>query len=147
MKAIYINCETREIKEIEVEGSYQAMYKVMGCELIQPIQFDDIHDIHLDEEGFLQHPHRGYMVCAGQLLTGICLILGIKKDGNLKSHNLNLDDIRGQIVFLNKQQAYAYAQEVDRRNAEEMTNHIHSRNRPDIIVCMRLTDLFEGEEK
>ena len=58
MKAIYINCETKEIKEIEVEGSYQAMYKVMGCELIQPIQFDDIHDIHLDEEGFLQHPHR-----------------------------------------------------------------------------------------
>ena len=141
MKAIYINCETKEIKEIEVEGSYQAMYKVMGCELIQPIQFDDIHDIHLDEEGFLQHPHRGYMVCAGQLLTGICLILGIKKDGNLKSHNLNLDDIRGQIVFLNKTQAYAYAQEVDRRNAEAM------KNRPDVIVCMRLTDLFEGEEQ
>lgn len=137
LKGIKINCETQTIEEVEVEGTYPALYEAMECDLIQPIPFDKKHDIHLDEEGFLKNPHRGYMVCAGRLLTGICIILRVTEAGNLKSHTLDFEAVKKQVKFLTRDQAYAYAQEVDKQK------EIAMKNRPDFFVCMKLTDLFD----
>jgi hypothetical protein len=49
MKALLIDPFTQTTLDVDCDGSLQSMYKLIGCDTVEPVAFDDLHSIWLDE--------------------------------------------------------------------------------------------------
>ena len=114
IKAILIDSEKREIREVELiqeNGSTnQSIYKELKCEYITSAcseLFGQIgHALFVDDEGLLKtHPLGAFCVSlnprpyTSQTLSGNGIIVGIDNEGETVSHKLDIEMIKKIVVW------------------------------------------------
>lgn len=101
MKAIHIDAENREIKEIEVKD-YKDMQKAVGGLITMAHDPNDKNTIYVDDEGLL----KGYDYFfsyegAHQEFAGNGIIVGINYDtGESTDCSLSIDEVKNRVEFL-----------------------------------------------
>jgi hypothetical protein len=101
MKAILIDPFAKEITEIEYDGNWQQIGKIIDCELFTTAGLSDGDTVFVDDEGlfkgetaFFKHAHYP------QPLAGKGLILGTDSEGDSISPQLTLLEHKAQIAFV-----------------------------------------------
>lgn len=84
MKAIFINSEEEQVKEIEIEDKLEEYYKHIGCDLIETV-YTTINGkpivIICDEEALLKDEVcKGFILLGGGPIIGNAIIVGPKED-------------------------------------------------------------------
>jgi hypothetical protein len=100
MRAILINAENETISEVEYDGDYRSIYKLIGCETFTIVQFPDGETLYVEDNGLLFDPqhffkHEGYH----QPLAGNGLFLGSDDEGESIATQLSIDKLKDQISF------------------------------------------------
>lgn len=114
IKAILIDSEKREIREVELTqengGSIQSIYKELKCECITSAcseVFRHIdHALFVDDEGLLKtHPLGAFCVSlnprpyTSKTLSGNGLLVGIDAEGETISHKLDIEMIKKIVIW------------------------------------------------
>jgi hypothetical protein len=101
MKAILIDVENKEVKEVEYEGDYTQVYKFINCELFSMVSIDKENIIYVDDEGLLNKPTKFFQIaCYRDQLAGNGLILGVDHLGDSVSTSLSVEDIESMVTFI-----------------------------------------------
>ncbi len=102
MNAIFINAGERSVTAIELENNLQAMYDIIGCRLIQVVEYrDDL--IVCDEEARLKPWDHGFEL-ADWKICGNALILGENDDGDFAGTKLTAEDVAKDIRFFGREE-------------------------------------------
>ncbi len=101
MKAILIDPFAREVTEVEYNGNWRQISKLIGCDLFAPVGLSSGDTIYVDDEGLFKQEtaffmHRHYP----QPLAGKGLILGTDGDGESVTPELTLLEHKAQIAFV-----------------------------------------------
>ena len=114
IKAILIDSEKREIREVELiqdnRSSIESIYKQLKCECITSAcseVFSHIgHALFVDDEGLLKtHPLGAFCVSlnprpyTSQTLSGNGLLVGIDEEGETISHKLDIEMIKKIVIW------------------------------------------------
>lgn len=98
MKVIFINAEKQEVEFREIENSLQAVYELLGVELIETAAYiNENHALYVDEEGLLKNPRFWFSTehCSQPHLAGNGVIIGLDpEEGNWVDCTLKLEDAR-----------------------------------------------------
>lgn len=100
MRAILIDPEAKTITEVDYDGNYKSIYKLIGCQTFTVVGINDNESIFVDDEGLLNNPEfffmwRGYH----QPLAGKGLILGVDDEGESVETKLTLDYVVDHVTF------------------------------------------------
>jgi len=111
MRAILINAETREIKEIDLAEGYMAINEALGCRCFTMIGgLPNGHDLLLDDEGLLCGPKYFYKIKGyGAPLATCGLILASTEEGESVAASLTVEEVKSLITFLTLAEARAMA--------------------------------------
>lgn len=110
MRAILINPENRSIKEIQIEGGLDSMYKAMDCEVVEaPISFDNEDVLYCDEEGLFK-PQKGGITMKDWCMPilGKMLIVGTDEEGCDVDAVSRIRDVRKSIIWVSECDAEWY---------------------------------------
>lgn len=104
MRGILINPETQEISEIEYDGDYRSIYKLLDIRLFTLIHLSDNESLFLDDEGLLKDPEFFFGLVGPnfkyhQPLAGKGLILGTDEKGESIGSNLSLETVKENVRF------------------------------------------------
>ncbi len=102
MNAIFINAGERSVTAIELENSLQSMYDIIGCRLIQVVEYRD-ELIVCDEEARLKPWDHGFEL-ADWRICGNALILGENDDGDFAATKLVAEDVSKEIRFFGREE-------------------------------------------
>lgn len=109
MRAILIDPFNREISEVEFNGDFHEIYKLIDCDTFTVATINHRQDgIFIDDDGLFKPDqaffwHRGYP----QPLAGKGLILGCDKFGESVEPTTTLDEVKAATQFLNHAQLTA----------------------------------------
>ena len=110
-KAILIDVVAQSLSVVEIE-SLQSIYNHIGngCNLFQvPIEFDNSDCIYVDEEGLLKDVHGGFIMKDWSYpLIGNALIVGSDEEGDSVDFKSDLEELKKQIHFVDKNKALAW---------------------------------------
>lgn len=100
MRAILIDPKTRTITEVEYDGNYKSIYRLIDCDTFTVVQIDDINSIFVDDNGLLNNP-RYFFIWKGyaQPLANKGLILGCDEEGESIATNLSLGYVERHVRF------------------------------------------------
>ncbi len=82
MKAIFINANEQKVEAVNVENELHAIYKQLGCDMIQCIDLGENHTLVCDEEGRLKELTWGFKLAGPTVIAGNALIVGTTEDGD-----------------------------------------------------------------
>jgi len=82
MKAIFINANEQKVEAVNVENELHAIYKQLGCDMIQCIDLGENHTLVCDEEGRLKEQAWGFKLAGPTVIAGNALIVGTSEDGD-----------------------------------------------------------------
>lgn len=109
MKAILIDPIEKKITEVDHDGDYKQIYRLIDCEIFTTVGIDspdetsDPRDnsIFIDDEGLLNDP-RYFFQWSGypQPLAGKGLILGCNEEGESCSTNWTVNRVRKKVTFM-----------------------------------------------
>jgi hypothetical protein len=102
MNAILINAAERSVAAIELENTLQAMYDIIGCSLIQVVEYRD-ELIVCDEEARLKPWDHGFEL-ADWKICGNALILGENDDGDFAGTKLTAEDVAKDTRFFGREE-------------------------------------------
>lgn len=103
MNAIFINADERSAKAIKLGNNLQAMYDIIGCRLIQVVEYRD-ELIVCDEEARLKPWNHGFEL-ADWKICGNALILGEDSEtGDFMGTKLAAEDIAREIRFFGREE-------------------------------------------
>ncbi len=103
MQAVFINAGERSVAAIEIENNLQAMYDIIGCRLIQVVEYRD-ELIVCDEEARLKPWEYGFEL-ADWKICGNALILGEDSEtGDFASAKLTAEDVAKDIRFFGREE-------------------------------------------
>ena len=102
MQAIFINAGERNVTAIELENNLQAMYDIIGCRLIQVVEYRD-ELIVCDEEARLKPWGHGFELSDWKI-CGNALILGENDDGDFAGTKLAAEDVAKDIRFFGREE-------------------------------------------
>lgn len=89
IKGILIDSTNRTITEVEFVPKLESYYRLIGCDLIDCVQYDEHHDVVVDDEGLLKEPTNFFKIDSYDgLLAGNGIIVGVDEDGSWISHSL-----------------------------------------------------------
>jgi hypothetical protein len=103
MKAIFIDAENHEVRDIEInfteEGGFDEFYAKIGhgCNFVQATYFNKTEALIVDEEGHFRDIHFGFNV-NGSHLMGNGIIVG-NGDREFTDTNLTAEQVREQVTF------------------------------------------------
>ena len=103
-KAILIDVEKCEIREVEIKGKLEDYYRLIGCDLITSVSVpnSEDHDVIVDDEGLLK-PFKGLFSIddsENPHFAGNGLIMKVNfKVGSWISSKLTVDEVRRRITF------------------------------------------------
>jgi len=101
MRAILIDAENRDIREIEYK-TFEELKKIMGIEWAQAVNcLPKRHACYIDEEGLLNNPQHFFIIDGyPQPLAGNGAIVGTNNHGDDTNCKLDLDFIQQRVHFL-----------------------------------------------
>ena len=101
MKAILIDVENKEIREVDYSGDYRDISKMIGCEYFTIVGITCENVIYVDDEGLLKDNKNFFKVdsCSDQL-AGNGLILGVDSTGDTISTILKVSDVEELVGFI-----------------------------------------------
>lgn len=101
MKAILINSEKRQVSEVEYNGDYKEINRLIGSEVFcigAYLPNDDC--VFVDDEGLLKEPKFFFKVPSyPNPLAGNGLVLGTNGFGESTSAKSKLEELKKQILF------------------------------------------------
>ena len=102
MKAVLIDSTAQAVTDIELKPGLPAMYKAIGCRIVEKITLDEKHDLWFDEEGLLHDPQPPAFLLSGynRPFVGNALICGYTSTGRTLNSRFNAREIRFCIAFL-----------------------------------------------
>lgn len=116
MKAILINASNRTVTEVEYDGNFRNLQKLIGCDCftLAPLNSENAADdvsLFVDDEGLLKAPEEFFHIAGVTLypLAGNGVILGVDYEGNSVDSPVDVADIESRIVFLNRSLMSAFA--------------------------------------
>lgn len=105
MRAILIDPKNKSVSEVEYDGNYKSIYKLIDCGTFTVIQIDETESIIIDDEGLFksldsQEPDdfflwEGY----NQPLAGKGLILGVDREGESVATKLTVEEVKAKVSF------------------------------------------------
>lgn len=102
MKAYLIDTPNHEVVEVEYDGDYKSIYKLIRAELFCTVRINDDYDmIFVDDEGLINDNPHGWFVYSGypQPLRGYGLVLGTDDEGESVEPRISLDELRAKLAF------------------------------------------------
>ncbi len=102
MKAIFIDSENKEVREVEIDNSLKAYYRILDCSMIEAATYFPYEDcIYVDEEGLYSGKDSFFTVEGGhQPFIGSGLVVGTSEDGETVSASTSLEEVRAKVKFL-----------------------------------------------
>ena len=102
IKAILIDVEKQEVKEVEHDNSLQNIYDLLFCRTFDVVRIDDVNSIFVDDEGILKDNLYFEYSASDRVfqLAGNGLILGVDDEGNSISPTLTVEDVKSKVNFL-----------------------------------------------
>jgi hypothetical protein len=104
MKAILIDVEKREVREVEIGDGIDPIYEQLKCDCFTCVDIDDRNTVYVDDEGLLKVNRNSvfFQYDDGEIpLVGNGLILGTDYEtGESIDTNLNVEDVRKTVKFL-----------------------------------------------
>jgi len=82
MRAIFINAVEQKVEAVNVENELHAIYKQLGCDMIQCIDIGKKHTLICDEEGRLKEQSWGFKLAGPTVIAGNALIVATTEDGD-----------------------------------------------------------------
>ncbi len=101
MKAIFINANEQKVEAVNVENELHAIYKQIGCDMIQCIDLGENHTLICDEEGRLRDWTMGFKLAGPTVIAGNALIVGTTEDGDLADCQAPLCLFSRNVEFVN----------------------------------------------
>jgi hypothetical protein len=103
MRAFLIDTDLRHVGEVEYDGDYNSIYRLIDADLFEAVRFDpDSYDVvYVDEEGLLGGNDHGWFMIDGtaQPLKGFGLVLGGNDDGESVEPKISLEELRAKVRF------------------------------------------------
>ena len=106
MRAFLIDTPNKQIVEVDYDGNYKSINKLIHADLFTVVYLDpsvmpDV--VFVDDEGLINNnPHGWFKVDTyPQPLRGYGLVLGTDADGESVSPNVTLDALRARVTFYN----------------------------------------------
>jgi hypothetical protein len=110
MRAILIDPIERKVTEVDHDGNYKQIYKLIGCQTFTAVYIGDPPEeipsdprrnaIFIDDEGLLNNP-RYFFIWRGypQPLAGKGLILGANEEGDSCSTNWTVEQATAMVQY------------------------------------------------
>ncbi len=101
MKAYLIDPFQQNVTEVEFNGDYREIYKLIACDCFTTVRINAQGDvIFLDDEGLLHGPtdffkHDSYP----DPLAGKGLVLGTDAEGDSVAPNISFEELKAQVQF------------------------------------------------
>jgi len=95
MKAYLIDPQEREIRQVDYDGDYKSIYRLLDIELFTVVELNEQRDVvYVDDEGLLKDPVYFFTVEGyGQPLAGKGLVLGTDGEGETVEPTLSLETL------------------------------------------------------
>lgn len=113
MKALLIDTPNHKVTEIDYDGDYRSIYKLIRASVFTTVHIDAVDgtdvDVFVDDEGLINgNSHGDFMVRTGPwgptILRGYGLVLGVDEDGNSVDAPVDVDWVRDRVRFLSPRQ-------------------------------------------
>lgn len=123
VRAVLIDPELGTLQEgLIVPGDLEAIYGLIGCDLIDAVRLDDGHAAYVDDEGLLKSP-RFFTMIDGTPYAGRALFVGpVDEQGMTTACTLPLewfaDHVRGARTADTQQQAVPEGEGAQQQGAE-----------------------------
>jgi len=118
MRAFLIDTPNKQIVEVEYDGDFHSIYKLIHATCFTVVYLDPSvmpDAVFVDDEGLINgNPHGWFKVNTyDQPLRGYGLVLGTDADGDSTSPSVTLDALRARVTFyddaeLNDPESYAH---------------------------------------
>jgi hypothetical protein len=110
LKALLIDPEKREIREVECEKKLEAYYAMMDCTIISiPFQLRRGDSVVCDDEGLFKEPEKLHFfsieALTPQPLAGKTLIFGTTRTGNFGDVKTSLEELMNLVKFISREEA------------------------------------------
>lgn len=100
LNAILIDPFTKTVKAIKINHGLDAMYNVIGCELVDVARIDGENDLWVDDEGLFNSPTHAFLLKGmHQPFVGRGLILAHDDEGESISTTLTVDEIEMSVLW------------------------------------------------
>lgn len=95
MKAYLIDPQEREIRQVDYDGDYKSIYRLLDIDTFTAVELNDKRDVvYVDDEGLLKDPVYFFTVEGyGQPLAGKGLVLGTDGEGETVEPTLSLETL------------------------------------------------------
>lgn len=103
MRALLIDPEAHDVREVEYTGDYRQIYELIGAEPFDVFYLPDSTDAcFVDDEGTMRRPLPPSFLVLGypHELFGRGLVLGTDGRGNSIEPKLTLDELRKRVAFV-----------------------------------------------
>jgi len=103
MRAILIDPVARTMTEVDYDGDYKSIYRLIDVDMFEVMQISDIESVFIDEEGLLKEPaptHYFKIGDDGHPLSGKGLVLGVNDEGDSIATQLTIDELSTIIQFV-----------------------------------------------
>jgi len=105
-KAVFIDAHNQSVTEVEIprEERLQALYKQLGCSIVERTTIDPNHDLIIDEEGLFKQDNPAFAI-GGYMFVGDALIMGVDiESGEWTDHEIDIERLSAAIVFPSEEQ-------------------------------------------
>jgi hypothetical protein len=100
MRAILIDPYQKQFSEIDYDGNYKTVYKLIDCRVFQVVGIGGEHVIYVDEEGLLHEPKPFFKWGAfPQPIAGKGLIVRVDVDGHDVAATIPLAAVEHHLSF------------------------------------------------
>lgn len=105
-KAVFIDAHNQSVTEVEIprEERLQALYKQLGCSIVERTTIDPNHDLIIDEEGLFKQDNPAFAI-GGYMFVGDALIMGVDiESGEWTDHEIDIERLSAAIIFPSEEQ-------------------------------------------
>ena len=105
-KAVFIDAHNQSVSEVEIprEERLQALYKQLGCSIVERTTIDPNHDLIIDEEGLFKQDNPAFAI-GGYMFVGDALIMGVDiESGEWTDHEIDIEGLSAAIIFPSEEQ-------------------------------------------
>lgn len=136
MKAYLIDTPNKRVSEVEWDGDYKSIHKLIKASPYAVVQINEHGDsVFVDDEGLINGNPHGWFVHKNypQPLRGYGLVLGLDDDtGESIAPRATIDELRAQITFpedseLDEPEAYAHVEVFGTDDAAEFLDRVFGR--------------------
>ena len=102
MRAIFIDPKEQIIQEIQYNGDYKEISKIIGCQYFTvACDLPNGDTIYVDDEGLFNSDNDFFNISHGfQPYAGKALIVHTDSDGNSRAAKSTIEDLKSDIIFI-----------------------------------------------